>query len=231
MLKRLNEWSMCMDVERAIRERKSIRAFKDDPVPDMLLRSIINSALLAPSWGNTQPWEVFVVTGKKLVQLKKAFANKFETNQPTNPDFPLPTEWPEECLRRHKALGKALFAKIGIRRDDHARRKEHYLQMFQGFGAPVFVYMCLDKKLTNWAMLDVGIFIQTVCLVAISKGVSSCILTHLVLYPDIIRKELQISENKYMVMGIALGYPDEAAEINAFSSHRENQSDMVKWIS
>ena len=80
-------------------------------------------------------------------------------------------------------------------------------------------------------MLDVGIFIQTVCLVAMSKGVSSCILTHLVLYPDIVRKELQISDSKYAVMGIALGYPDETAEINAFASLRESQSDMLKWVS
>ena len=219
-----------MEVETAVKTRKSVRAFKADPVAADLLRSIMDLALMAPSWGNTQPWEVLVVRGKKLAQLKKAFRNKFEADEPTNPDFPLPTEWPEQCLTRYKALGKALFEKIGIRRHDHARRKEHYLQMFQGFGAPVFVYVCLDKRLSRWSMLDVGIFIQTVCLVAMSKGVSSCILTHLVLYPDIVRKELQISDSKYVVMGIALGYPDETAEINAFTSPRESQSDMVKWI-
>jgi len=217
-----------MDVETAILKRKSIRAFKGDPVEEGLLWSVINLALKAPSWGNTQPWEVFVVTDQKLADLKKGFREKFERDEPPNPDIPLPTEWPDECLKRYKDLGRSLFEKVGIGRTDTLLRRKHYLQMFQGFGAPVFIYICLDKKLSRWSMLDVGIFVQTLCLAAVSKGLGTCILTHLVLYPDVIRKELQIPASKSIVMGVALGYVDDTALINTFESTREDKSRLVK---
>lgn len=219
-----------MDVDAAIMARKSVRAFRNNPVQEDLLWSVLGLGLRAPSWGNTQPWEVFVVTDQKLDELKKNFREKFERDELPNPDFPIPTEWPDECLKRHKDLGKSLFEKVGIGREDRDLRRKHYLQMCQGFGAPVFIYICLDKKLSRWSMLDVGIFIQTVCLAAVSKGLGSCILTHLVLYPDVIRKELQIPESKYIVMGIALGYAEDSALINRFQSPRENKSEVVKWF-
>ena len=45
-----------MDVVEAIQKRHSIRAFKKDPVPEHILREILNVSLRAPSWTNIQPW-------------------------------------------------------------------------------------------------------------------------------------------------------------------------------
>lgn len=50
-----------MDVKEAIRKRRSIRRFKPDPVPDDLIAQILESARLAPSGSNTQPWRFIVV--------------------------------------------------------------------------------------------------------------------------------------------------------------------------
>ncbi len=59
-----------MDVSEAIRRRRSIRKFKPDPVPEEKLRLLLESARLAPSGTNTQPWRFIVVkdddTRKKL---------------------------------------------------------------------------------------------------------------------------------------------------------------------
>lgn len=219
-----------MDLETAITERRSIRAFKTDPIPSEVLKSIIDLALRAPSWGNTQPWEIFIVLGEKIARLKKAFKEKFEKNEVPDPDLAMPTDWSESCLKRYKYLGKSLFEKIGISRDDHISRQQYYSNMYQGFGAPVFIYICLDKKLSNYSILDAGIFIQTLCLTAVSKGLGSCIMTHLVLYPDIVRKELGIPESKIIIMGVALGYEDTEAKINKFRSTREIEEVMVKWF-
>ena len=79
-------------------------------------------------------------------------------------------------------------------------------------------------------MLDVGIFIQSLCLAALEKGLGSCIMTHLVLYADVVREELAIPSNKNIVMGVALGYEDKEARINHFRSERETESVLVKWI-
>jgi len=45
-----------MDLVEAIRHRRSIRAFKPDPIPQEILKEIMGGALRAPSWANTQPW-------------------------------------------------------------------------------------------------------------------------------------------------------------------------------
>jgi len=219
-----------MDFESAIRERKSIRAFTGDPIDSEVLRQIINLALQAPSWGNTQPWEVYVVTGKKLEKIKSECTKRYERGDPPNPDLALPSSWPSACLERYRSLGKALFEHIGISRGDHIGRKSHYLKMFNGFGAPVFVYICLDKQLSNYALIDVGLFFQTLCLSATAKGIGTCILTHLVLYSDVVHEELEIPNSKRVVMGAALGRTDMAAQINHFKSCRESESVLVKYI-
>lgn len=219
-----------MNIETAILERRSIRAFKNDPVPQELVNRIIELSLRSPSWGNTQPWEVLVVMGEKVHELKEGFRSKFERDEPPNPDIPLPTDWPADCLNRYKSLGRDLFRKIGIRREDRESRRNYYLSMFQGFGAPVFIYVCLDRKLSQWALLDVGLFVQTVCLAATSAKLGTCILTHLVLYPDVIRKHLEVPNTKLIVIGIALGYTDKSALINTFRSPRVDMTEIVKWF-
>ena len=62
-----------MDIVEAIRERKSFRAFKPDPVPQAVLREIVEQALWAPSWANTQPWEFAIVSGSKLKEIEEGF--------------------------------------------------------------------------------------------------------------------------------------------------------------
>lgn len=59
-----------MDIVEAIQQRKSIRAFKSDPVPKEILKEIMGLALRAPSYDNTQPWEFAIVAGKKLEEIR-----------------------------------------------------------------------------------------------------------------------------------------------------------------
>ncbi len=55
-----------MTVEYALQHRKSCRSFLDQPVDSKLLRSIIQQASRAPSNGNLQPWQLFVLMGDAL---------------------------------------------------------------------------------------------------------------------------------------------------------------------
>ncbi|MBC7287233.1 MAG: nitroreductase family protein [Armatimonadetes bacterium] len=63
-----------MQVMEAIRTRRSIRAYKPDPVPEDVLLEVLDAARLAPSAGNRQPW-LFVVVRDQAVkdQLKHAY--------------------------------------------------------------------------------------------------------------------------------------------------------------
>ena len=62
-----------MEFESVVRGRRSIRAYTDQPVPDDLVREILDEARWAPSSRNTQAWSVWVVTGEALERFKAAF--------------------------------------------------------------------------------------------------------------------------------------------------------------
>ena len=53
-----------MELLQAIKERRTIRRFKPEPVPKELLEQLIKDAMWAPSAMNTQPWKFIVLTGK-----------------------------------------------------------------------------------------------------------------------------------------------------------------------
>jgi nitroreductase len=61
-----------MEVSQAIKERRSIRKFKEDPVPIGLLSKILEAGTLAPSGKNKQPWKFYVVQGEKRSEMIQA---------------------------------------------------------------------------------------------------------------------------------------------------------------
>jgi len=60
-----------MDIVEAIRSRKSIRGYKPEPVPKEILREILEAATRSPSALNTQSWEITVVAGEVLDNIKQ----------------------------------------------------------------------------------------------------------------------------------------------------------------
>ncbi|MBI2852740.1 MAG: nitroreductase family protein [Chloroflexi bacterium] len=65
-----------MDIVEAVNARKSIRAFKPDPVPREVLEKIMGSAIRAPSWANTQPWDIVIASGEQLKAIREGFNEK-----------------------------------------------------------------------------------------------------------------------------------------------------------
>jgi nitroreductase len=55
-----------MELMEAIKRRRSIRKYKSDPVPEEALRTLMEAVRWAPSWANTQCWEVIVVRDAKV---------------------------------------------------------------------------------------------------------------------------------------------------------------------
>ena len=220
-----------MELKDAIRKRRSIRAFKADPVPKAILVKIMEDAICAPSWGITQPWEFTIVGGDTVKRLGEDFSNMRLNRVPYNPDIDMPPEqWPDTYMSRYRKMGKGLFDALSIEREDKDKRDQHNLNMFRSFGAPNLIYICIDKELGIYSVLDVGIIIQNIILLATDYGVGTCIEAVAVRYPDIVRKYLSIPESKKLVIGIAIGYPDCDSPYNKFKSERENLDVFVKWV-
>ncbi len=219
-----------MDVVEAIKSRKSIRAFLDKPVERKIIEEILNCAVWAPSWGNTQPWEFLVVNGDLLKKIADRNEEKFRAGEKPSPDLEMPEKWPEVYRSRYIAVGKALFTAMGIKRGDREARERHYINMQRFYGAPCVIYICIDSALVaHYATLDVGAVTQNICLVAPEYGLGTCIMAAAVHYPDIIRELTGLSEEKRLVLGIAMGYPDPEAPANSFRSTRTPAEKITLW--
>jgi nitroreductase len=221
-----------MDIREVVKERRSIRRFKSDPVPESLVREILDEGRWSPSWGNTQPWEFYVITGVPLAKFKAANCSQFDEKIQSPQDVRMPESWTELLKKRYMAVGKSTLDSLGLAREDAAGRNEHARAMFRIFDAPCLIVACIDKRSSSveYAMLDVGIITQTLCLLAHNKGLGTCFLACSVRFPATLRNILPDEENKLMVVGIALGYPDREAPINNFERERAPLEEIVTWI-
>jgi nitroreductase len=219
-----------MELNEAIVGRRSIRAFLSDPVPREKIRKIVELARWAPSWGNTQPWEIVVADGEKTSRLAEAFVEELTAGKPVRWDLPMPTDFPEVNKSRYMGLGRDLLTYLGVSRDDGEGRMQHYLNMFRFFGAPAVIYLTVDSQLSvPYACLDLGSIGTTICYAAVQEGLGTVYLAASMQYPDIVRNVLEIPEVKKVVIGIATGFPHPDAPAALFRSSRVPVEEILRF--
>jgi len=217
-----------MDVIDAIKARYTVRAYKPEPVPKGVLTELMEAALRAPSWANTQTWEFAIVGGEVMREFKQILAAKASAQEERYPDIPRP-EWPSPYLERSRENGIRLYQLLGISRDDMEKQLQWYVDMYRLFDAPNGIIVYSDRELSVWALVNVGIVIQSIALAALDYGLGTAMLAASVSYPDEVRRILKIPESKQLVIAIAIGYPDPEAKVNEFRSNREPLETMVTW--
>jgi nitroreductase len=217
-----------MDIIEAINSRRSVRAFKPDPVPREILQAIMQSALRAPSWENSQPWEFAVLGGQAMSDFKTTIMAMMRAGEKPRLDIP----WPKlsgRYLERAKEDGRRLFQELGIMKEDREAILRWRLSMSRFFDAPNGVVVYMDSSLGEWSLVDIGIALQSLMLAAWHYGVGSCALAAAVIYPDVLRSLLDIPESKRIVIGVALGYPDPLSPAARFCANRDHMDTMVRW--
>jgi nitroreductase len=219
-----------MELQQAVLGRRSIRHFLPKPVSEEIIRDLIDKSRWAPSWGNTQPWEILVATGKSLDEFKKKNRAAFLEGQSSTTDIPTPKVWPDHNKRRYSELGKSVLGALEIAREDQQARMDHFARMLSFFDAPAVLIFSIDKSLSlEYAMLDVGLILQTFCLLAHGKGLGTCILAAAITYPEIVKEVFSLPETKRLVMGVGLGWPDVDAPVNSFERNRGDLDEFVSW--
>jgi len=218
-----------MTVLEALEARRTVRAFQSRPVPRETLETILRAANRAPSWANTQPWEVFVAMGEVLERLRRRFLDRFDRGEPPRFEVPAPEQWPPELEQRIIDQAKKRFALLGLDWNNPEHRRQVRRRNYELFGAPVVVYLCLHRDLGPWSMLDLGAYAMALMLAAKDQGVDSAIAVNLAGYPDLVREELGIPEEWKIVIGIALGYADESSPYNQYRSERRPLEEVVRF--
>ena len=220
-----------MEFEDVIRGRRSIRAYASEPVSQELVREILDEARWAPSWRNTQAWNVWVVSGGALERFKQEFRTAAEREEPAGLDLPATAEWPQACSARTAALMRSRAATLEAA-GEATDPATAMARMGDLFGAPCLLVFGFEDCLAEaYASFDTGSLAENVCLAAHAKGLGTCIIATLIRYPGILRRLLPDAEDKRFVVGMTLGYPEVGAAANSFERSRADLDELVTWVS
>jgi len=216
-----------MDLLKVINERKSIRAFKTDPVPREKIEEILSLTIHAPSAINLQPWEFIVVTGEEKERLGRRLIKAYREKQiscgPGNVK-PLPKTIAKRGAKTLELMNP-FFQEMGI--DSNQFINEGSCNFY---GAPVAILICQDDSFPKARFVDIGLVLAYFILVAHEFGLATCPIGLIIAYEDEIKDLLNIPENKNVVIGVALGYPNRDIPINHFKSPRDDLEKFVRWI-
>lgn len=218
-----------MDTIEAIQSRCSIRAFKDTPIPKETLNQILNAASNSPSFRNTQPWEVAVVCGEKRNELSRMVYELARKKEKIDPDLTRPKTWPVSHDARARKHGARRLAFLGVERNDEARREKLRLMNFEFYGGPCAIFLFMDGSLNEWSIFDMGLFTQSLILAAHSFGIESCLQASVPDYAREIKKFLNISKDKKLIICISLGYPNDKAKLNTYRAEKQQPDEFTKW--
>ena len=218
-----------MELLEGIETRKSIRAFESTPIPAETIRKILKAASLSPTYKNTQPWEVVVLTGKKKEELSEILLDLAKSRATPNPDITHPQSLPPDLDKRSREHGMRRLVALGIEREDKESRLAFDLTNYDFYGAPCGLLLFMNGTSSGWSIFDMGIFAQSIILAAHSFGIGGCIQAMVTNYPDAVREFLGLPGTKQLVGGIALGYPDPKAGINAYKALKVGIDEFVHW--
>ncbi|MCB9954989.1 MAG: nitroreductase [Caulobacterales bacterium] len=221
-----------MNVSEALRTRISARAFLDKPVSEEDVRALLEIAKYSPSGGNLQPWRVHVLLGPardRLVDtVKKAIAENPFANESEIAVYP-ENLWEPYRARRFE-IGEAMYAKLGIPREDKPARLMWLARNFEFFGAPVGLFFSLDRRFDKGQWAHLGMFMQSLALAAVEKGLATCMQEAWATRARTVSQFLGLPESEQLYCGMALGYADPAAPVNSVRSARAPLEEFVNII-
>ena len=219
-----------MDTIECIQSRRSIRKFTDEIVPQNDLKELIEIAQWSPSYKNTQPWEVAIVSGAKKEELSKRLVTLLEQGSAPTPDLPTPTAWPpaeqgriDYLMNKRKELtGLDLTAPEMVAKAKQAN--------FNFYNAPHAIYLYQEASLTEWSIFDMGLFAQSLMLAANAKGLATVPQAFATDYAQEVKDCLGLPSSKRIILGLSVGYPDRESPVNAYRTERSPIEEICHFM-
>lgn len=212
-----------------MRDRRSVRGFKPEAIADDELVALLTDAQHAPSWCNIQPWRVALTRPPFTERLTAALLHAATTSMPAS-EVPFLLDYPPPYRENRRACGGALYAAMGIPRDDKSGRHAAWLRNFVGFDAPHIMVVSVERALGTYAYVDVGVWLGYLLAAAHARGIATCPMASIATYPDVLRQHLDIAASQTILFGIALGYEDLTVPANQCRTSRDPISQNVRWF-
>lgn len=195
-------------VEKVIFERRSIRSFKKEPLPDSMIRRVLEAGRFAPSAGNQQPWKFLVVRNPDVLAEMEQDAIKMAKKMMFFLDVSRSKFRKKYLMWFTKLMIKFLpnelhpvpFSLLKLIADDKA-------PVFHG--APTLILLLQDCRGVSSPPLDMGVCGQTMVLAAHSMGAGTCWigLVKLLMYYPKWKKYFNVKFPYSCSECIAIGWP------------------------
>ena len=214
-----------MDLIKAIKERRSCRAFLEKPVEKDTLENLLMLATQAPSAINLQPWELTIVSGEEKSRLSRLLVKRMKEMQIScGPGAKSPL--PEYFVERERGLLNTMLPNL----PDNTNFQDFINEGSCNFyGAPTAIIITIDEVFSSARLTDIGVIVGYLVLAAHGLGLATCPIGLITAFDDDIKEELNILEGKHVVIGVAVGYADPKSPINLSRSERVSLGDAVKW--
>ncbi len=220
-----------MNVTDAVKSRRSVRKFLDKDIDKSILERVLKTAQLAPSGGNTQPWNASVLTAEPLQKLIAAVTPQVMQGRAgmsvEYPVYPAGLEGRYEESRQ--AVGEAMYAALEIPRENKMARLMQFSANFRGFDAPVVMFIHTPRYMGPPQWSDIGMWLQTVMLLLREAGLDSCAQEAWAAYAAPVREALQIPDDHIFFCGLAIGYRDPDAAVNGFDVPRVGLDQVIRF--
>ncbi len=205
-----------ISVTEAIQARKSVREFDDKAVDPTLIKEILELALLSSSGSNLQPWKIYAITGETKQQLTDLVNERaMVTPMGEGGDIPIYPETLVNPWRQRRAdCGEVVYEALGISRDDKMGRIVQVMKNFSFFGAPVGLILTMDRSMSEAQIIDMGLILQNIQLLAVERGLDTCAQASWTLWPKTVREVLGVDDTEMVMVGVALGYANQNATVN-----------------
>ena len=221
-----------MEFEEVIRGRRSIRGYKEDPVPKKVIQEVIELANRAPSSMNTQPWHFHVVTGTPLDMIRAGNTERNISGVPPSREIRQHGAYKGIHRERQKTIAAQLFEAMGIDWGDKARRQDWVLRGFRQFDAPVSIVVTYDQELADndVAIFDCGAAVNGLVNAAWSKGVGAVINGQGIMQSPVVREHAHIPEEEVIMTCVAMGYPRDDFAANEVVSQRRIVDEVTQFV-
>lgn len=218
-----------LTVDQAILQRRSVRGFLPDEVPQQTLDEVFEIAQRAPSNCNVQPWVPHVVSGEALKRLRAALVAAGQQGAPIAPDWPAESKFDGVYRARQVDAAVQLYGAMGVERTDLVGRRAAYVRNLDFFGAPHAVFIFMPQPFDTREATDIGMYAQTLMLALTARGIASCAQGALGLYPGIVRESLGLPQTQRLLFGVSFGYEDRADKANAARVGRAPSGEAVRF--
>jgi nitroreductase len=223
-----------MNVTEAVGQRISTRAFLQTPISRADLADLLQTAQRAPSGGNVQPWRVIAVAGAEkdaiiAMAAEELLANPravVETDRPVYPDF---RELDPVYDLRRRRVGEMMYEAIGIPRVDKSARQAWFFNNYRFFGAPVGLFLVIDKRMGHGQWAHMGMYMQTIALLAEERGWGTCMQECWSRLRPQLHARFGLGEHDMVYAGISIGEPDPSDPVNELYAERAPQDEVVTF--